>query len=222
MEATLRENISQLVGSAPVYLFMKGNPTFPQCGFSNQVVQILKAYDIEFGHFNVLEDPEVRQGIKEFSEWPTIPQLYINKEFIGGCDIVREAWESGELTEWLQGAFPEKTINAPKPPARPKNITPAEAQGLMGQGGYRFLDVRTHEERDIAKVDGFDLLDQELAQEILNSWDKETPMVFMCHFGGRSSQACEYFAGQGFQQVFNVDGGIDAWSETVDSSVPRY
>ena len=222
MDAQLKERISKMIDSDPIFLFMKGNPTFPQCGFSNQVVQILKAFDIPFGHFDVLTDMEVRQGIKEYSEWPTIPQLYIKSELVGGCDIVRETWESGELQQTLQEAFPDRTISGPSPPAKPRNITPAEAKAMMGQAGARFLDVRTPEEREMASVPGFELLDQELAQTIVKDWEKATPMIFMCHFGGRSSQACEYFAQQGFQKIFNVQGGIDAWAQTVDESISRY
>ena len=222
MDTGLKERISGLIESDKVFLFMKGNPTFPQCGFSNQVVQILKAFEIPFGHFDVLSDMDVRQGIKEFSDWPTIPQLYIQGEFIGGSDIVRESWESGELKDMLSGAFPDKEITGPQPPARPKNISPAEARDMFEKEGARFLDVRTPAERSVAMIEQFQLLDQSLAQEIVNDWDRQTPMVFMCHFGGRSAQACEYFAQQGFQQVFNVQGGIDAWSKTLDDSIPTY
>ena len=222
MDSQLRDRISQMIGNEPVFLFMKGNPSFPQCGFSNQVVNILKAFQIPFGHFDVLSDMEVREGIKEFSDWPTIPQLYINGEFIGGCDIVRESWESGELLEQLQQAFPDKALKGPEPPAKPKNITPAQAKEMLDQGGPRFLDVRSREERNIAKVAGFEMLDQELAQDILENESKEKPLVLMCHFGGRSAQASEFFAQHGFRQVFNVQGGIDAWSQTVDNSLGRY
>jgi monothiol glutaredoxin len=222
LNAQLDTRISDLIKSEPVFLFMKGNPTFPQCGFSNQVVQILKAFDIPFGHFDVLTDMDIRQGIKEYSDWPTIPQLYISGEFIGGCDIVREGWESGELGDWLRNAFPDKEIKGPQPPARPRNITPAEAKDMLGKEGYLFLDVRTPEEREKASVEGFELLDQSKAQKILEEGDRDTPLVFICHFGGRSTQACEYFAQQGFQHIYNVQGGIDAWSQTVDENIPRY
>lgn len=211
-----------MVASEPVFLFMKGNPTFPQCGFSNQVVQILKAFDIPFGHFNVLSDMDLRQGIKEFSDWPTIPQLYIKGEFVGGCDIVRELWESGELESELQTVFTDRTVKGPKPPSKPKNITAVEAKEMMAKDGVRFFDVRTPDEQETASVEGFELLTQALAQDVVKNLDRETPMVFMCHFGGRSQQACDYFSQQGFSQVFNVTGGIDAWSQTVDESVPRY
>ena len=90
------------IDSADVVLFMKGTPVFPQCGFSGQVVQILSHVGIPFKGVNVLEDEGLREGIKTFSNWPTIPQLYVKREFVGGCDIIREMYETGELTEMLQ------------------------------------------------------------------------------------------------------------------------
>ncbi len=84
-----------------VVLFMKGTPVFPQCGFSAAVVQVLTQLGVKFKGVNVLEDPEIRDGIKRFSDWPTIPQLYVKGEFVGGCDIVREMYETGELNELL-------------------------------------------------------------------------------------------------------------------------
>ena len=80
---------------------MKGNPTFPQCGFSSTVVQILKHIGVNFKSYDVLQDENLREGIKVFSKWPTIPQLYVNNEFVGGCDIIREMFESGELKEYF-------------------------------------------------------------------------------------------------------------------------
>ena len=85
----------------PVVLYMKGNPTFPQCGFSSTVVQILKHIGVNFQSYDVLQDENLREGIKSFSKWPTIPQLYVNNEFVGGCDIIREMFESGELKEYF-------------------------------------------------------------------------------------------------------------------------
>jgi len=99
-----KAKISELVGKNKVLLFMKGNKSFPQCGFSNQVVQILKKEGVEFETVNVLADPEIRQGIKDFSNWPTIPQLYVNGKFVGGCDIVTEMHASGELDKELRSA----------------------------------------------------------------------------------------------------------------------
>jgi monothiol glutaredoxin len=86
----------------PVVLYMKGTPVFPQCGFSAQVVQVLSLAGVKFKAFDVLADDELRQGIKEFSNWPTIPQLYVKGEFVGGCDIVREMYQSGELATLLK------------------------------------------------------------------------------------------------------------------------
>jgi monothiol glutaredoxin len=99
MDNTANERIRQDISDNPVVLFMKGSPVFPQCGFSAAVVQILSHLGVKFKGIDVLSDPEIRQGIKEFSNWPTIPQLYVKGEFIGGCDIVREMFETGELQQ---------------------------------------------------------------------------------------------------------------------------
>ncbi|MEQ8398071.1 Grx4 family monothiol glutaredoxin [Thalassobaculum sp.] len=101
LDETLRQRIDQEVGGNDVVLFMKGTPVFPQCGFSATVVQVLSHLGVKFKGINVLEDPAIRDGIKEYSSWPTIPQLYVKGEFIGGCDIIREMFETGELTEML-------------------------------------------------------------------------------------------------------------------------
>ena len=93
----IHERLQTEINQNDVVLFMKGSPVFPQCGFSAAVVQLLGDLNIKFKGIDVLEDPSVRQGIKDFSNWPTIPQLYIKGEFIGGCDIVREMFDSGEL-----------------------------------------------------------------------------------------------------------------------------
>jgi monothiol glutaredoxin len=98
----VKERIKQTVTSHPVVLFMKGTPQFPQCGFSMNAVQILQACGVKQLHtVNVLEDDEVRQGIKDYANWPTIPQLYVNGEFVGGSDIMREMFQSGELHKLL-------------------------------------------------------------------------------------------------------------------------
>ena len=96
------DRIKEEVAETPVVLFMKGTPVFPQCGFSATCVQVLSNLGIPFKGINVLEDSEIREGIKAFSDWPTIPQLYIKGEFIGGCDIVREMYQSGELQAMLK------------------------------------------------------------------------------------------------------------------------
>ena len=94
--------IQQEITENPVVLYMKGTPAFPQCGFSARVVQILSHVGVPFKGVNVLADPELREGIKAFTNWPTIPQLYVQGEFVGGCDIVREMFQSGELQTLLQ------------------------------------------------------------------------------------------------------------------------
>ncbi len=106
--------IDSEVKSNDVVLFMKGTPTFPQCGFSSQVVQILDYLGVDYKGVNVLENMDVRQGIKEYSNWPTIPQLYVKGEFVGGCDIIREMFQEGEL----QTAFAEKGITVSQPQPR--------------------------------------------------------------------------------------------------------
>ena len=102
------KRIQSEVDSAPVVLFMKGTPSFPQCGFSAAVCQALMLSGVQFKGVNVLEDQEIREGVKHFSNWPTIPQLYVKGEFVGGCDIVREMYQSGEL----QQLFADKGVQA--------------------------------------------------------------------------------------------------------------
>jgi len=102
--ADIQDQIKKEITENPVVLFMKGTPQFPMCGFSGQVVQILDYIGAPYKGVNVLDDPELRQGVKEYANWPTIPQLYIKGEFIGGCDIVREMFQSGELVAHLAEA----------------------------------------------------------------------------------------------------------------------
>ena len=101
MSDPIHDRIQSEISSNPVMLYMKGTAMFPQCGFSARVVQILTHMGVPFQAANVLEDPELREGIKHFSNWPTIPQLYVNGEFVGGCDIVTEMYQSGELEALL-------------------------------------------------------------------------------------------------------------------------
>ena len=101
MNSQINERIKAEIDSTDVVLFMKGTPVFPQCGFSAAVVGVLSHLGISFRGVNVLDDMDIREGIKAYSDWPTIPQLYVKGEFIGGCDIVREMYETGELMEML-------------------------------------------------------------------------------------------------------------------------
>ena len=102
--ASVQEQIQAEIGATDVVLYMKGTPDFPMCGFSGQAVQILNHLGVAYKGVNVLENSEIRNGIKEFSNWPTIPQLYVKGEFVGGCDIMREMFQSGELKTHLQDA----------------------------------------------------------------------------------------------------------------------
>ena len=101
MDDTLRDRIQGIIDANQVVLFMKGNKNFPQCGFSATVVEVLRRSGAAFQDVNVLEDPAIRQGIKEFANWPTIPQLYVRGKFVGGSDIIREMYEKGELEALL-------------------------------------------------------------------------------------------------------------------------
>jgi len=99
MDASLADRIRRDISDNAVVLYMKGTPVFPQCGFSAAVVQVLDSLGVKYKSFDILVDPSLRDGIKEFSNWPTLPQLYVKGEFVGGCDIVREMFQTGELTE---------------------------------------------------------------------------------------------------------------------------
>ena len=110
MDQNTKEFIEKTIADNEVCLFMKGTPDAPQCGFSMAVTNVLKHLKVNFKGINVLEDENLRQGIKDFSDWPTIPQLYIKKEFVGGCDIIKEMYENGELKKLLE----DKKINFKK------------------------------------------------------------------------------------------------------------
>jgi len=302
---TVKAQLDDLIKKNKVLLFMKGNKHFPQCGFSAQVVQILKETGTKCETVNVLQDPAIRDGIKEYSSWPTIPQLYVDGEFIGGCDIVKEMYAAGDLQKkpggegkpvtppkvklddgavkaikgadegngdvlrleigpqfqydlyfgpkkpgdvevvangvticfdkqsaakadglvvsWVEtadgGAF---RIDNPNEPVRVKSLSATELKKWIDEGKkFELFDVRTDEERDIAKVDRARALDVE-GEKALLALAKDTPVVFMCHHGMRSRNAAERILREGFTQVYNLEGGIDAWSQKVDSTVPRY
>ncbi len=305
-ENDVHNRIDALVKADKVVLFMKGSRGAPQCGFSATVVGLLDQYVPDYTTVDVLSDPDIRDGVKEYASWPTIPQLYVDGEFVGGCDIIRELDEGGELVQTLGDAVrmpepPTVTItdaaadvfkqalgeagdgealrlsvdamfrhdlalderkpqdleltsngltlivdagtarradglvidyvtkpaegfkmDNPNAPPQVKQISCAEAKAIIeGDDAVRFIDVRTPAERAQAKIDGTVLLDQEVADELM-ALPKDTPMVFHCHHGHRSYQAAIHFLEQGFTKVYNVVGGIEAWSAEVDPSVPRY
>ena len=307
LDDATRQRIESLIPADGVVLFMKGDRDQPQCGFSARVVQMLDNVLSSYATFDVLADPEVREGIKEFSNWPTIPQLYVRGEFVGGCDIISEMYASGELHTTLGLPTPERKIpkititdaaaaglqghldNAPdgvhlflaidaayetslglrpkqgsevevvangvtvlmdvvtaekadgvtidmveglggtsfkvdnpNAPVPVRQLPPIEVRKLLDEGvAFEFLDVRSPEERATAHIDGTRLLDEEAAKH-LESLPRDTMLVFHCHHGGRSQQAAEYFRRRGFTNVVNMAGGIDAWAEEVDPSIPRY
>ncbi len=312
MDDSTRQQIEGAISSNPVVLFMKGTPRAPRCGFSATVAGILDELVGEYKTVDVLADGKIRDGIKEFSDWPTIPQLYVKGEFVGGSDIVREMYESGELHETLGVraepiAPPQVTVSATAAealgealaeaasqepgivhhirveidedfqhalsigPKQPRDLevtvgniglvfdraSARRAQGLgidyvQGAEGPAFklenpnepprvksidvralkqkmdetsslelLDVRSQQERDQARIEGSKLLDR-AAQQYVLGLDKSTPLYFHCHHGQRSQQAAAFFLSHGFREVYNVTGGIDAWSLEVDTKVPRY
>ncbi|MEZ4300139.1 MAG: Grx4 family monothiol glutaredoxin [Polyangiaceae bacterium] len=305
LSETLRNQFQGLITSHNVVLFMKGTRSAPACGFSAAVVQILDELVPTYETVNVLSDPEVRDGIKEFSQWPTIPQLYVGGQFLGGSDIVREMHASGELakalgvsgeveppkitiTDAAMKAFkdagagqgedvlhvevgarfeynlyfgpPEKgeieveasglriamspatarradglaidfvtgpdgagfKLTSPHEPPKVKVLSAKELKAWMDQGkAFELMDVRTEREREIAKIDGARHLDKD-GEEHLLSLDRAAVVVFHCHHGVRSRSAAEHFLSRGFKNVYNLTGGIDAWSQDVDPSVARY
>lgn len=301
----VHERIESLVRSDRVVLFMKGTRSGPQCGFSAQVVRILDRLIPDYTTVDVLSDPAVREGIKHYSSWPTIPQLYVAGEFVGGCDIVKELLQSGEIFGALgieqpsvaapavhvtdaaaaelrrlaaeaRGSVLHLSVDARHQPglyfgpeeegevavlangltllldplsavraegatidvrqtpdgpafrvdlqgaARVRQLEPREVKAMLDAGqAFAFVDVRTPEEHARAHIPEARLLDDDCRAE-LEALDRDAPIVFHCHHGGRSQRAAEHFLALGFRNVANLAGGIDAWSQQVDPSVPRY
>jgi monothiol glutaredoxin len=305
LDDALRQKLTDLVTKNPVVLFMKGTRSTPQCGFSASVVAILDDVLPTYVTIDVLADPALRDGVKDFSEWPTIPQLYVRGQFVGGADIVRELEASGELAKLLDGltraadappalALTDRAAEAlreacaepgddqlrfeidarfenslyfgpptdrdvvvevsgvvirmdpatarrangvsidfvadrggfridnPNEPAKVKPMTAQELKALMDAGApLELFDVRTDKERAIATIPGARHLTQAGVEDLMKL-PRDTRVVFHCHHGIRSQSAAEQALAQGFTSVFNLKGGIDAWSTTVDPSVARY
>jgi len=303
-----RSQIDDLVKKNRVVLFMKGSRSFPQCGFSATVVGILNGYPPKYETVNVLSSPDIRDGIKEYSSWPTIPQLYVDGKFVGGCDIVKEMHQTGELAKLL-GAPSEKKAAAPaepprvtltddarvaieaakkdaggdplrvsvgptydydlffdaqqggdvvvevsglkilfdaesaaragtlsiefveaqgfrvessKAPPRVKTITAGDLKKLLAEDEKHvvLLDVRPEGERNIASIPGHEPLDPN-GLDKLTSLANDVRVVVYCHHGHRSRAAAEQLLARGVKNVFNLDGGIEAYA-SVDSKIPRY
>lgn len=307
LSSETRSQIEQTLAQHKVVLFMKGNRSMPRCGFSAQVVSILNGYGVEYHSVDVMADGNVREGIKEFGNWPTIPQLYYQGSLIGGSDIIKQLDESGELLPTLgmkaveikapqislsagaisaisaasqeadpgqhlrmelkqggrnidmyfdnaqpsdlrveqggitvlfdrasarlanglavdfvdgpQGGF---KIDNPNLPARVRQLSAAELKAKLDQKmPLRLYDVRGDQERAIAQIAGSVPFDAQAATE-LEKLPKDATLVFICHHGLRSQAAAEQILSRGFRNVYNVRGGIEAWSTEVDPSVPRY
>ncbi|HJW45798.1 MAG TPA: Grx4 family monothiol glutaredoxin [Lysobacter sp.] len=307
LDPALRSRIETLLQSNRIVLFMKGEPRAPQCGFSAKAVAALSSLDLDYAHVNVLADPEIREGIKQYGDWPTIPQLYIGGELVGGSDIIEQMVNSGELHSLLGVPAPDRTppqinitasaaamlrdaladagdgyalqvdiderynaklqlapvdanaiavehdgiraqfdmasarraqgmridwvddergrglvIDNPNAPPVVKSLPVTEANARVVAGSLTLVDVRPPEERALAAVNvPFSVFDG-AARSHLEALPKDTALAFLCHHGGRSAQAAEHFRGLGFREVYNVEGGIEAWSLEADSHVPRY
>ncbi|MDO5505369.1 MAG: Grx4 family monothiol glutaredoxin [Pseudoxanthomonas suwonensis] len=305
LDPALRQRIDTLLGENRVVLFMKGQPQAPQCGFSAKASGLLRELAVDFAHVDVLSDPDIREGIKLYGQWPTIPQLYIGGELVGGSDIIEQMFASGELQSALGLPPPDRTPpnvslspaaaqmlrkaiddaggevvvelgidptyrtrlqlaqpnssaiattvdgiplqfalsgarraeglkidyaddergrgllidnpNAPKP-VRP--LSPADTAARVAAGTLTLVDVRPAEERAMAAAPVACItLDNGI--DPIGDLPPEQPLAFLCHHGGRSQQAAEHFRQQGHREVYNVDGGIDAWAD-IDERVARY
>lgn len=306
MNSEIKQKIKSLVSQNSVVLFMKGTKDQPQCGFSKQVVGVLKQLTRDFVTIDVLADPDMRDGIKVYSSWPTIPQLYIDGEFIGGCDIVLKMFSENELQPLLKVARSDqaphvtlsdaalaafKDANAERAEEEHFRLSigadfehglsfdfkheddfslifgdveiiidpysAARAEGLRIdfvrdglESGFAFenpqdpplveelpaeelkawllqhkdvllLDVRPRFEWEKAHIASAHLL-EEMSKEALSSLKKDQCLVFFCHHGGRSRRTAESWRLRGFTKLFNLTGGIDAWSRKVDANVPIY
>ncbi len=301
-----RKTIEDLIENNRVVLFMKGNPRMPQCGFSANTAGILDSLIDDYATFNVLEDEEVREGIKEYGNWPTIPQLYIDKELVGGSDIVTQMFNAGELHQLLGLEAPDRTppeiaisdaaadairqgmdgqaeadlhfkvddhwrsqfllqpatgseiqvnangvvlhmdvltaqrargaridwvdsmqgsglsVDLPLAPPPVKELSVSELKARLDAGDkLHVFDIRPPGDRDRAALQFATPLDA-AAMDRIAGLDKAEPLVFVCHHGRSSVGAAEHFRKEGHTDVYNLSGGIDAWSQHIDPTVPRY
>ncbi len=301
----LQYRIETILRTHPVVLFMKGTKQQPRCGFSAGAIEALGAVTDTFFDVDVLSDPELREGIKAFGNWPTIPQLYVKGELIGGADIINELSNSGELHRLLGQPAPDRTpprlviseraaeairdgmdetegdalhlsidaqyrarfmlkpasgheivaqasgitvlfdlasarradgleidwietvqgaglvLKNPNRPEGVKAITVRDLADRMRQGSLQVVDVRPAHARTLAPFAGASHILEGRLPELL-ALPKDQPLAFLCHHGISSRSAAEHFVAQGFSNVLNVEGGIDAWSQEIDPSVPRY
>ena len=300
-----RTRIESLLAEHPVVLFMKGTRHAPQCGFSAAATDRLNALLEDYATVDVLADEEIRTGIKEFGNWPTIPQLYVHGELVGGADIVQSMFDSGELHRVLGVAAPDRTppqitisdtaVAAIRPaladagemklflvvdgrfqpqfqlreagandivvdangleirfdvasaqrargatidwtqtphgeglaiflPAAPKAVQSLDVHALkrrLEAGDITLIDVRPAADRTRAPFAGAEVFEPD-SHARLTALPKDTALAFICHHGNSSRNAAEHFHEHGFTNLWNVEGGIDAWSREIDPTVPRY
>ncbi len=230
LSESVKKQIENVLNQNEVVLFMKGTKMTPRCGFSAMVVEILDKLSAIYKDVDVLADPAVREGIKEYGQWPTIPQLYVRGNLIGGCDIVRELYQTGELAKLLGTAQPQPRVEAQvqtqpslqTSSSQVKQMAVKELKRrLDAKEPLKLYDVRTDAERQVAKLEESTWFDEK-ARTSLALLPRDTMLVFHCHHGGRSQAAAEGCIRQGFTNVWNVQGGIDAWSQEIDPSVRRY
>ncbi len=304
LDPATRERIQSLLDTHRVVLFMKGDRQQPMCGFSAAAAAALDDVLEDYHTVDVLSDPDIREGIKLFGDWPTIPQLYIGGELVGGSDIVRQMYASGELHTLFGAEAPDRTppeitltdkaaeairtgidqaegmalhlsistdhqARFQLAPAGDHDIVseangieihldPGSAQRARGividwvetmqgaglslrfpgaadvqeldvaelktrldAGQITVIDVRPADQRQAAPFPGARSLEEE-GEAAIGALPKDTPLAFLCHHGISSRGVAEHFAAHGFTQVHNITGGIDAWAERIDASVPRY
>ena len=306
LDTQTRNRIETLLASQRVVLFMKGNRQAPACGFSAAAIGRLDDIIEDYETFDVLSDDAMRQGIKDYGNWPTIPQLYVDGELVGGSDIIQGMHDSGELHALLGAQAPDRTppeisisdravevirqslssnenahlllainakfqpqfqmleklsgseitahsngldvhfdlasaqrargasidwvksghgeglsIHLPLGPQPIRSIDVLQLRERMTAGDITVIDVRPLSDREFAPFVGAQVLD-DASQARLTALSKDTPLAFLCHHGNSSRQAAEYFRGQGFKALWNVEGGVDAWAREVDPSFPRY
>jgi monothiol glutaredoxin len=305
LDDNVKAKIEDYLKSDRVVLFMKGNPQQPMCGFSAKTVAALDSVVPKYTAVNVLDDPEIREGIKVYGDWPTIPQLYIDGELVGGCDIVLNMLNSGELHQVLGLEAPDRTppevtitegasqkileamqghegialhfqidanwdaqfnlappqgnevvtesngikvlmdlataqrargatidwissvqgeglaIDLPMAPPPVKQMSVKELADRLKEGNITLVDVRGTADRERASIATSISLSQEVMAD-LEKMPKDSAIAFICHHGNSSMGAAEYFRKQGFTNIANVAGGINAWSLEIDPSVPTY
>lgn len=210
--------IENILNQHDLVLFMKGTKAQPRCGFSAAVVDILQRLGAPFYDVDVLQNPLLREGIKQYGNWPTLPQLYHKGQLVGGCDIIRELDARGELAATLGLSAASGSV----PTTAVQQMTVQQLkQKLDAKEPLRLYDVRSTGERQIAIIPGAIHFTEE-ARTAMELLPKNTPLVFHCHHGGRSQAAAETYVRKGFRHVWNVQGGIDAWSLEIDPSVQRY